>query len=396
VTTAGSAGPPRLLGLVVANPGAAESVVFSRVLAHRAAAYEPLVIHQDSMGGRDSTISFRSNSRASVVPIDLGWRPSHGRPRRRPAKAASLLRLFAAAPSVYRASRAFHPTLVYSSQQRWDSLIAAQIAQRLGLPHVVHLHYNVEPSLGPEVLRRLGTRAHIVAVSDFIREQAIAHGIEPERVTTIRNAIAPSRPIAGARESVLAEFHFPADTLLVGTVARLAPSKGQDDVIAAFATLLAEFPAARLLVVGDGEDRERLERLVAQLGVARAVRFTGQRTDVPRVLDALDVFVHPSRREPFGLAVLEAMAAGKPVVASTDGAFPEFVDDGMTGLLVPPGDVAQLACVLRRLLANASLRVSLGAAARCRVEKHFRPEDAGRAFGAVVRAATAVGESSRR
>ena len=125
------------------------------------------------------------------------------------------------------------------------------------------------------------------------------------------------------------------------------------------------------LVVGDGPDRPAVEAEIRSLGLERAVRLAGERRDVPGLLADADVFVLSSRSEGAPLSVLEAMAAGLPVVASAVGGVPELVADGATGLLVPPGDPGALAAALDRLLADPALRRRLGAAARERVRTRF-------------------------
>jgi glycosyltransferase involved in cell wall biosynthesis len=119
---------------------------------------------------------------------------------------------------------------------------------------------------------------------------------------------------------------------------------------------------------------DRLMRRAVDLGLGGRVHFLGNRDDVPEILAALDVLVHvPSAPEPFGRVVAEAMAVGKPVIAARAGGLPEIVEDEVTGLLVPPGDVAATAAALTRLLRDPALRARLGAAGRRQAEQRFDP-----------------------
>ena len=126
-----------------------------------------------------------------------------------------------------------------------------------------------------------------------------------------------------------------------------------------------------LQLVGDGPERKRIHGLVQTFGLDDCVQFLGERTDLPNVLRDADLFLLPSESESFGLAALEAMSCGVPVIASRVGGVPEVVVDGETGLLAPVGDVAAMAAHVVRLLADAPLRARLGAAARQRAEVAF-------------------------
>ena len=125
---------------------------------------------------------------------------------------------------------------------------------------------------------------------------------------------------------------------IVGVVARLEPEKGHPTLLEAWPAVLRAVPDAYLLIVGEGSRRDALEAQARELRIAHRVVFTGRRDDVPAVTAALDVAVLPSYREAQGLTILEAMALSRPVVASNVGGIPEMIEDGVTGLLVPPHD----------------------------------------------------------
>jgi glycosyltransferase involved in cell wall biosynthesis len=146
------------------------------------------------------------------------------------------------------------------------------------------------------------------------------------------------------------EYGMEPGSQVVGVVARLEPEKGHPTLIEAWPKVLAAVPDSYLLVVGEGSRRDSLEALAREHRVAHRVIFTGRRDDVPAVTAALDVAVLPSYREAQGLTILEAMALSRPVVASRVGGIPEMIEDGVTGLLVPPHDPDALAAAIIRLL----------------------------------------------
>ncbi|HEX9991106.1 MAG TPA: glycosyltransferase [Chloroflexia bacterium] len=181
-----------------------------------------------------------------------------------------------------------------------------------------------------------------------------------------RAQFAPRRDRAETRS----ELGISDGTQVIGTVGRLSAEKGGVDLlIKAVACLRNEHPQARLVIVGDGPLRAGLEEVAARLG--EDVIFTGTRTDVARLLNAMDVFVLPSLHEAFPIAILEAMAVRLPVVATRVGGVPEVIQDGTTGLLVPPNDEEALHQALRRLLTEPKLADSLAQAGQKHVYEHF-------------------------
>lgn len=164
---------------------------------------------------------------------------------------------------------------------------------------------------------------------------------------------------------------------VVGTVCRLVePKKGLRYLLEAVAQLeqAAGKPVCQVLCVGDGPAKEDLRALTERLGIASRVVFTGMRRDIPQLLSLMDVFILPSLYEGFGIAILEAMAAGKPVVATTVGGIPEFVQQGQTGFLVPPGDAQALALAMKQLLEEPEKARAVGGQGRELVKKRFSIE----------------------
>ncbi len=222
-------------------------------------------------------------------------------------------------------------------------------------------------------LRRLTPHMdHLVAVS-----RAIVHKIADERpsrtpVSLVYNGVDLDRyNRTEACCTLPEEYGLPPGSQIVGVIGRLEPEKGHPTLIDAWPLVLRVVPNAILLIVGEGSRREALEQQVAGLGIARQVIFAGRRDDVPEVTAALDVAVLPSYREAQGLTILEAMALSRPVVASNVGGIPEMIEDGRTGLLVPPHDAPALAAALTRLLTNHPLADMLARAGHDLVHERF-------------------------
>ena len=186
------------------------------------------------------------------------------------------------------------------------------MARRLGVPHVVHLHYTPGPWLTRPTLERLKTCEKVLAISRFIGKLAEEQGVSPGRLTVLPNSIDLTSTEPGSRAPR-------GDRLKVGQIGRLVAGKGFEDSVRAFAKVVAEVPTAELVLVGEGSERRRIEALVQQLGLEGRVQFTGWQSDVRKWLSSFDVFITPSRSEPFGLVALEASAAGLPVVAYDEG-----------------------------------------------------------------------------
>ena len=217
----------------------------------------------------------------------------------------------------------------------------------------------------------------LVAVSRRIEERLLAAGARRGRLHRIDGVVDVARfasDTAGAAK-VREEFSV-GEGPLIGCVSRLAAGRGHDSLIEAFRQLLARRPEARLLLVGKGERRDALIGLVTRLGLERQTLFAGYRdADLPAVLAALDVFVLlGAGSDESCRAALEAMAAGRPVVAARVGALPDAVVHGETGLLLDRSTPEDVAAALERLLANAGERRAMGEAGRRRALALFAPE----------------------
>jgi glycosyltransferase involved in cell wall biosynthesis len=201
----------------------------------------------------------------------------------------------------------------------------------------------------------------VIAVSEAVaRELRASQIVSNDQIAVIHNGIDVDRIkktcAAFHREPFLRSIGMPVRTPLVGSIGELRTLKRHDDFIRAAALILKEFPETQFVLAGVGEVREQLEKLVAELGLTERFHFLGWLDDADKLLCAMDVFVSASETESFGLAIVEAMAAGTAVVATaTDGAR-EVIDDQQTGLLVPIGDVNRIAESVINLLSDPEKR----------------------------------------
>lgn len=201
-------------------------------------------------------------------------------------------------------------------------------------------------------------------------------GFDPARIRVVYNGIdlADWRP-APRDTALAAKLGIPAGAPVVGTVAMLRPEKDHDTFLRAARLVHDRVPEARFLIVGDGVERERLERLTAELGLRDRVLFTGRRTDVPRLLTVFDVSVLSSVTvETFPMSFLEAMAMERPLVTTRVGGVPEMIEEGENGFVVPPRDPGALADALVRTVGDRDVARRMGRRSREIVEERFTVE----------------------
>jgi glycosyltransferase involved in cell wall biosynthesis len=228
---------------------------------------------------------------------------------------------------------------------------------------------------------------HVIAVSEAVRRDCIERlRMNPRRVTVIHTGIEPPARIEpGEAEHCRAEWNVSVDAPLVLTLARLSYEKGVDTLIDAATILHEGRPQARFVVLGDGPDRSELQRRIDERRATSVVMLAGFRQDVWPALAASDIVCLPSKSEGMPNVLLEAMAMGRPVVATAVGGIPEAVIDGQTGLLVAPADPRGLADALRRLIDDRELARRLGEAGRATVERRFLAHDVAACYGELYR-----------
>lgn len=277
-----------------------------------------------------------------------------------------------------------------SSTAALAGLLAARWA---GVPGVWHVR-DLVPLGG--LGRWLGSLAsRVIAISGAVAAEAAAWGVPPDRIVTIANGVDASRfhPDRTARAHLRGELGIPPSAFLVASAGQLVPWKGHHVLLDALGRIRRASPGEdiRCVIAGadlfhDHPDYEMLLRGRAQQpDLSSAVTFLGQRQDMPALYNACDAFVLASKREPFGRALVEAMACGRPVVAFRDSGPAEIVSDGATGLLVPPGDVEALAGALVRLRQESDLARRVGDEARRHAHAEYPEERTAQRVAALYR-----------
>jgi len=261
------------------------------------------------------------------------------------------------------------------------NLLGRIAGKMAGVPIIISTRHSVAiGGKGRELINRwtTGWSDVTIAVSEQVRDAEMRWtGLGPGRLVTIYNGIDTERFRSldpKEADAFRHEFQIDQDAPLIGIIARFHREKGHSILIDASPGILDRFPKAKILLVGEGDTRAAIEEEVHTLGLSDSIMFAGIRQDIPRVLSALDLFVLPSLWEGMPIVILEAMAAGLPVVATRVGGIPEVVEDGVTGLLVPPRDPEALAEAIIALLQDRKRAEAMGRAGRKRVEKHFSAE----------------------
>ncbi|MDB5358192.1 MAG: glycosyltransferase [Phycisphaerales bacterium] len=295
-----------------------------------------------------------------------------------------------------------HPGLawrLYRLFRRWDvrivhthhfnQLLYSVLGAKLAGARIIHTEHSVE------VYKRRHLRIALRLLS-LLCDKVVVIGDDGRR--TLRNSVGiPKRKLRLIRAGVSLDHHRESCAQaraalglgeaekVASIVARLSPEKNHRLLLSAFAIVSHRFPEARLLIVGDGTERSGLKHEISRLGLEGRVRMLGVRRDVHRILAASDLFVLSSDREGLPIAVLEAMAAGRPVLATAVGDIPTVVRDGVNGRLVPPRDAPTLAAAMIELLADPERSAAMGARGRFHVEETYDVKQMASTFQAIYR-----------
>jgi glycosyltransferase involved in cell wall biosynthesis len=278
--------------------------------------------------------------------------------------------------AMYRMIRRGRPHIVHTHMAKAGT--AGRIAARLArVPIVVHTFHGhtfhsywgpVKSQIFLQIERTLGAMTDcVIAITDAQKADIASYDVAPlEKIRTIPLGleIEPMLEAEQHRGRLRAELGVAADRPLIGIVARLVPIKAHEIFLEAAAQVRAVAPDSTFLIIGDGERRAELEALAHQLGVADAVRFLGWRADMREVYADLDVVTLCSNNEGSPVALIEALAAARPVVSTRVGGVPNVVHDGESGLLVPPRDPAAFADAILALLRDPERAAKLGEAGR--------------------------------
>lgn len=271
--------------------------------------------------------------------------------------------------------RAAGADLVHTHEYK-SALIGLHAARRAGAAAVATAHgwtaSSARARLYEAIERRLLKRYDgVIACSEFMRRDLVGLGIAQERVPVIYSA--SELPGAGDGREFRRAAGLGDDLFLIGALGRLSREKGQTILLEALREVRAHVPGAAALLAGEGPDRPALEASVRRMGLSEAVIFMPSlpRPRLGSFFEAIDLFVLPSMRENLPLALIEAMLAGRPIVATAVGGVPELIEDRTTGILVPPGDPGALARAIRELAGDEALRGRLASEARRQAVERF-------------------------
>lgn len=221
-------------------------------------------------------------------------------------------------------------------------------------------------------LSRYRSAHRIIAVSKFVANSVLASGINAQHIGVVYDGVElPALVTSEERRIARQKWSISDSTKLIGCVGYLLPEKGQESLVRAMKTVIAEFPDCKLLLAGDGPMRSRLNALTRELALSNDVIFAGFVADIEAVYRALDIFVFSSVAEPLGSSLLAAMAHGLPAVAVVGGGVPEIIEDRRDGILVNAPDAAGIAAAVCKLLRNPQLANQLAASARETISCRF-------------------------
>ncbi len=268
------------------------------------------------------------------------------------------------------------PVDIIHAHTRVGQVVADRLSRRLRVPYITTWHGFFRPNLGRWLWPCTG---HLtIAISEPVRQHLMAtFHVPPQRIRLIPHGIDPA-PFEAPIESVVQQqarnrWRLGHDGPVIGTVARLVPSKGVDQLIRSLPAIRRSVPAAQLLIVGDGEARDSLQQLAASQGLAEAVHFTGALSQTRVALSLMNVFVFlPAEQEGFGLSLLEAMAGARPIVAVRRGGGASWVlEEAKVGLLVEPGNSDALAEAIVRMLRDGETACRAAGQARTVVKERY-------------------------
>jgi glycosyltransferase involved in cell wall biosynthesis len=266
------------------------------------------------------------------------------------------------------------PDLLHVHSRRGADIWGGVAARQAGVPAV--LTRRVDNPDFP-VLGKIKYKLYqnVIAISAAIRAQLHAGGVPNSKLRLVHSAVdaAGCQP-SWTRQQFQEAFGLQEDELAVVCVAQFIPRKGHKTLLKAWPAVLEGCPRARLILFGQGAEEQALRAQAAQLGLTDKVVFAGFRADLRKFLGHADLLVHPALREGLGICLLEAQAAGVPVVASRAGGMPEAVAHGHSGMLIEPEDPAAIAASVVGLLLDPDERARLGQGGRTHIAEHFSPE----------------------
>lgn len=349
-----------------ANWGGAQRYVYDLATAARDAGHEIAVVY-----GEEGELN-RHLSAAGIRAIAVGGLS-------RDIGIASDIRAYFELAHLFARER---PDIVHINSSKAGGL-GCLAARMSGIPYIIFTAHGwafneARPWWQKILIRKLAGLTVLlshktICVSEAVKRDMGNFPFARRKLVVIKNGVTcpVQLPRAEAREALLPGF---ADRCWIGMISELHETKRISDAVRAFAEIKDEFPNAILVVAGEGKERARLEQLAAERGGGGRVFFLGFVRGITEKLSALDVFIHTSRSEALALAILEAGCAALPAIATRVGGIPEIIEDGVTGLLVPPLRPDIIAEKLRELLRNPGHARKLGEALCSRVERDFTKE----------------------
>jgi len=265
------------------------------------------------------------------------------------------------------------PDLVHAHSRRGADVLGGLAARLSGVPCVLSRRVD-NPESRWLVALKYRLFDQVITISEGIRQVLLREGLAADKLTCVRSALDP-RPwqMPCDRAALQREFGLPDRGLVVGMLAQLIARKGHRFLLAALPEVLRDQPDLRVLLFGQGPLHDEIAAAIRTQGLGGQVHLVGFRDDLTRWVGCLDLLVHPAEREGLGVALIQAAAAGVPIIATRAGGMPEIVEHEHNGLLIEPGDTSGLAAAMRRLLNDAEQRREMGRRGPVRVERDFAP-----------------------
>jgi glycosyltransferase involved in cell wall biosynthesis len=371
--------PIRLLFLNTRDQCGADVAVHLSLMTHFAPdeAEVFVISNSEAADAQEMRARFAAMPHVTSVFLPLG-KPAGSSAGQGPLR--KLLAYWPSAVSLLKAAafvRRHRIQIIHSTDRPRDASYASLLGRLTGAISVVHMHAPVG-DLSRPTLWGMRKATAIFAVSEWIRGKLIEAGMGADKTYTIHNAVDADHfdpEIRLPQRRIREEFGIPADAPLIGIAARMNPWKGQIELLGAVSQLRETFPDLHVMILGANvpDIRADLEKRAREGGVAERVHFGGFQQDVRPFLQELDLFVHPSYGEPFGLSIVEAMAMRKPVIACGTGGVPEIITHGSDGWLVKERSIEDVATAINALLNNRVLCRQMGEQARQTVRNRFTP-----------------------
>ncbi len=266
------------------------------------------------------------------------------------------------------------PDIIHLHSRRGADILGGVAAKLSGTPCILTRRVdNPENRLLAKVKYLL--YSHVVTISEGIRKVLVSEGVPPERITCVHSAVDTSRyGQACDSDWFRGEFGLGGDNLVCGMVAQFIDRKGHRFLLRAIPEILKAVPEATFIFFGKGPLEGQLKTMCRELNINEMVTFAGFRDDLERIMGCLDLLIHPALMEGLGVSLLQAAAAGVPIVGTRAGGIPEIVRDGVNGYLIPPGDVPSLVDATTRIIMDRDLARQLGEGGQRIAQEHFSIE----------------------